>query len=131
MKPGDVVLCGPDRIRARVVRVSSAPRRSSDSELIPRPATIVVCEMPWGAHWSYWEDDLELVEPDPPGTDDVTGGPRVGDVVRHMATGLRGRIESVTLRSRQTAAGSEEYRVFFVGIEPGQHAVWWDSEIDV
>jgi poly-gamma-glutamate capsule biosynthesis protein CapA/YwtB (metallophosphatase superfamily) len=54
MKSGDMVLCGPDCVRARVVRVSSAPRRSSDSELIPRRATIVVCEMPWGAHWAYW-----------------------------------------------------------------------------
>jgi hypothetical protein len=130
MKPGDVVICGEDRIRARVVRVSSAPRRRSDAELIPRPATIVTCEMPWGAHRSYWADDLELVEPAPPGTDDVTGGTRVGDVVRHRATGLRGRIESVTLRSRQIGREAEEYRVFFVALEPGQHAVWWDSEID-
>jgi hypothetical protein len=139
VKPGDVVLCGPDRVRARVVRVSSAPRRSSDAELIPRPATIVVCEMPWGDHWSYWEEHLELIEPDPPGTDDATGGTRIGDVVRHSrigdvvrhrATGLRGRIESVTLRSRQTARGAEEYRVLFVALEPGQHAVWRDGEID-
>ena len=130
MKPGDVVLCGPDRVRSRVVRVSSAPRRSSDAELIPRPATIVVCEMPWGAHWSYWEENLELVEPDPPGTDDVTGGTRVGDVVRHRATGLLGRIESVAVRMYETAAGTETYRVFSVALEPGQHAVWWDSEID-
>jgi hypothetical protein len=125
-----MVLCGPDRVRARVVRVSSAPRRSSDGDLIPRPATIVVCEMPRGAHWSYWEEHLELVEPYPPGTNDTGGPMQVGDVVRHRATGLRGRIESVTLRSRQTAAGAEEYRVLFVALEPGQHAVWWDSAID-
>jgi hypothetical protein len=130
MKPGDTVLCGPDRIRARVVHVSSAPRRSDDAELIPSTATIVTCEMPWGAYWSYWEENLEIVEPEPPGTNDVSSVIQVGGVVRHLATGLRGRIESVTLRSRQTAAGAEVYRVFFVGIEPGQHAVWWDSEID-
>jgi hypothetical protein len=130
MKPGDTVLCGEDRVRARVVQVSSAPRRSSDSELIPRPATIVTCEMPWGAHWSYWEEHLELVEPEPPGTNDTGGAMQVGDVIRHRATGFHGRIESVTVRTRETAAGTEEYRVFFVAIEPQQHAVWWDSEID-
>jgi hypothetical protein len=59
-----------------------------------------------------------------------TSGLQVGDVVRHSATGLRGRIESGTRRLRETADGVEEYRVFFVALEPGQHAVWWDSEID-
>jgi hypothetical protein len=131
MKPGDMVLCGPDRLRARVVRVSSAPRRVSDDELIPRPATIVTCEMPWGAHWSYWADDVELVEPEPPGTNDASSLMQVGDVVRHAPSGLRGRIESVTLRSRQIGREMEEYRVFFVALEPGQQAVWWDSEIDI
>jgi hypothetical protein len=130
MKPGDLVICGEDHIRARVVRVSSAPRRSSDSELIPRHATIVTCEMPWGAHWDYWADNLELIEPEPPGTNDTGGLMQVGDVVRHAPSGLRGRIESVTVRTRETAVGTETYRVFFVAIEPGQHRVWWDSEID-
>jgi hypothetical protein len=86
--------------------------------------------MPWGAHWSYWEEHLELVEPDPPGTNDTGGLMQVGDVIRHRATGFRGRIESVTVRTRETANGRETYRVFFVAIEPQQHAVWWDSEID-
>jgi hypothetical protein len=86
--------------------------------------------MPWGAHWSYWEENLELVEPGTPGTDEVTGSRLVDGVIRHRATGLLGRIESVAVRTCETAAGTETYRVFSVALEPGQHAVWWDSEID-
>jgi hypothetical protein len=130
VKPGDLVICGEDGVRARVVRVSSAPRRRSDDDLIPRRAAIAVCEMPWGAHWSYWEENLELVEPGPQGTSDTGGTMQIGDVIRHRATGFRGRIESVTVRQRETARGQEEYRVFYVVLEPEQHAVWWDTEVD-
>jgi hypothetical protein len=87
--------------------------------------------MPRGAHWAYWEENLELMAPGPPGTGEVTGS-KLGDgVIRHRATGLLGRIESVAVRTHETAAGTETYRVFSVALEPGQHAVWWDSEIDV
>jgi hypothetical protein len=130
IKPGDLVICWPERLRARVVRVSSAPRRSSDAELIPHPATIVTCEMPWGDHLDYWEDNLELVEPDPPGTCDMTSAFWVGRVIRHAGSGLCGRIESVTLRTIKTTDRVEEYRVFSVVLESEQHAVWWDCEID-
>jgi hypothetical protein len=60
----------------------------------------------------------------------VTDSNLGGDVIRHRATGLLGRIESVAVRTYETAAGTETYRVFSVALEPGQHAVWWDSEID-
>jgi hypothetical protein len=78
------------------------------------------------------QDDLasRVVETDPPGTNDPTSLIQVGDVVRNRATGLLGRVETVTLRMRETGKGPEANRVFFVALEPGQHAVWRDGEID-
>jgi hypothetical protein len=78
------------------------------------------------------QDDLasRVVETDPPGTNDPTSLIQVGDVVRNRANGLLGRVETVTLRTRETRKGPEEYRIFSVVLEPKQCAFWWDHEID-
>jgi hypothetical protein len=55
---------------------------------------------------------------------------RVGDVVRHRGTWLRGRVKQVVQTERGTSSGVEPCIVVYVCLEPDQWMPWYYNEIE-
>jgi hypothetical protein len=132
IKPGDLVICGVNGDRGRVVETHTKLVWTDEPELKVHEETVLTCELPdWDTEWEYDVNEVTPVEIAPPGTNNANCSIRVGDVIRIEETGLLARVESVTHKTKGTYDGIKQYRAFSVVIEPGQRMILWDTEVDI
>jgi hypothetical protein len=132
IKPGDLVICGVNGDRGRVVRTHTKLVWTDEPEMKVHEETVLTCELPeWSTEWEYDVDEVTPVEIAPTGTNNANCSIRVGDVIQLEETGLLARVESVTLKTKGTHDGVKQYLAFSVVIEPGQRMVLWDTEVDI
>jgi hypothetical protein len=94
-------------------------------------ATMVTVGMPWRGEWDVWADDLEPVDPE---TWDVESTPTMagtGSTVKHIATGLLGRITGAMRTTRRIGEKDLPFETLAVQLLPNQTTFWWTDEVEV
>jgi hypothetical protein len=131
MKPGDLVVHTRLGLRGRVVAVRTEPRVMNTITMQVEDATMVTVGMPWRGEWDVWADDLEAADP---ATWDVESTPtmaRVGSTVKHVATGLLGRVSGAMRTTRRIGEKDLPFETLAVQLLPNQTTLWWTDEVEV
>jgi hypothetical protein len=131
MKPGDLVVHTRLGLRGRVVAVRTEPRVTNTITMQAEDATMVTVGMPWRGEWDVWADDLEPADPATWNVENTPTTARIGSTVKHVATGLLGRVTGAMRKTRRIGEKDLPFEVLAVQPLPNQTTLWWTDEVEV